>query len=58
MDEKVICMNCGRPFPIWYIHEKTVKCPFCSAKGDNPHYIKPEKIDPKSVFQKFDEVTK
>jgi len=52
-EKKLICMNCGRPFRVWDIHEKKVQCPFCDVKGNNPHYIKPKKIRAENMFQKF-----
>ena len=54
-EPNVFCNNCTRPFPVWNIHEKKIECPYCGAKGDNPHYVKPEKIDPKKVFVMMEE---
>ena len=50
MNKKVICMNCGRPFQIWNIHDKYVNCPFCNAQGKNPYYVEPKKISPEKEF--------
>jgi DNA-directed RNA polymerase subunit RPC12/RpoP len=55
MTHKIICMNCGRLYLLWDIHEKTIKCPYCDVKGKNPYYVKPENHNPNTVFQKMDD---
>lgn len=53
-EKKIICMRCGRPFPVWDVHKKNVECPFCDAKGKNPYYVKPKRIKPENMFRKFE----
>lgn len=55
MANKILCMNCGRPFPVWDRHKKTIKCPHCDAEGKNPYYVAPVKIKPEKVFMKLEE---
>lgn len=55
MSYKIVCMNCGRLFPLWDRHEKTIKCLFCSARGKNPYYVPSKKVNPEKVFMKLEE---
>ena len=45
-DLKVICGKCGRVFQIWNTSAKTVECPHCDYKADNPHYQPASKPGP------------